>query len=144
MTDCAYAWRITDQDSRGPLLAAGFTSFDEPLAEWEAAELIVAQFRKEHDVGTVSIQLWLKEHFLPAGFPVAWESDRDPHGTDREPSDAWEWAYTYDPPVDEDPDDRARADDLAAALKGHDEAVGRVAVETARNAVAALNSQQAE
>ncbi|WP_330449753.1 hypothetical protein [Streptomyces anulatus] len=134
-----YAWRITDRDSRGPLLAAGFASFDEPLDDWEASEPIVNAFRKEHAAGTVSIQLWLEEHFLPAGFPVAWESDRDPHGTDPVPSDAA--AYTYDPPVDEDPADRARADALAAALKGHDEAVGRVAVETARNAVAALNSQ---
>lgn len=134
-----YAWRITDRDSRGPLLAAGFTSFDESLAEWDAAPVIVDEFREGHAAGTVSIQLWVKEHFLPAGFPVAWESDRDPHGTDPEPSDAA--AYIYDPPVDEDPADRARADALAAALKGHDEAVGRVAAETAKNAVAALNSQ---
>ncbi|MGC5534251.1 hypothetical protein [Streptomyces sp. SR-10] len=139
MTDCTYAWRITDRDSHGPLLAAGFTSFDKPLAAWEASEQIAAQFRKEHDAGTVSIQLWLKEHFLPADFPVAWESDRDPHGTDPDPSDAA--AYIYDPPVDEDPDDRARADALTAALKGYDDAVGRVAAETAKNAVAALGDR---
>ncbi len=134
-----YAWRITDRDSRGPLLAAGFTSFDEPLDEREAAQLIIDEFREEHAAGTVSIQLWLKEHFLPAGFPVAWESDRDPHGTDPEPSDAA--AYIYDPPVDEDHGDRARANALAAALKGYDGAVGRVAAETARNAVAALGNR---
>ncbi|MDQ0694237.1 hypothetical protein [Streptomyces sp. W4I9-2] len=140
MADRTYAWRITERDQGRTLLAAGFTSFDTPLVEWDAAPVIVDQFREEHpDAGTVTIDLWLKEDWLPADLPPAWESDRDPHGTDPVPCDAA--GYSYDPTVDEDPDDRARADNLAAALKGHDEAVGRVAVETAENAVAALNSQ---
>ncbi|RPK56201.1 hypothetical protein EES43_24475 [Streptomyces sp. ADI96-02] len=137
--DRTYAWRITDQTPERAVLAAGFTSFDEPLAEWDAAGPIVASFRKEHpDVGAVDIWVWIKDSPFNAADDhlIPWVSDRDPHGNDPVPSDAAR--YSYGPTVGEDPAGRARADVLAAALSRYDAALGHVAARTALNVAARL------
>ncbi|MEV8398835.1 hypothetical protein [Streptomyces niveus] len=142
MTDeRTWAWRITDQTRGRTRLAAGYTATDASLREWDVARSIVEAARQERpDLGDVHIFLWSKDSLLPADWPVPWDSDRDPHGDDRTPSEAA--LFSYAAPVNEDPAVRARADALAAALSQHDEATARISSQAAVNVTARLDAEE--
>ncbi|WP_329390214.1 hypothetical protein [Streptomyces sp. NBC_01716] len=137
----AWAWRITDQTRDRTRLAAGYTATDASLREWDVAKQIIEANRQARpDLGDVHVLLWTKDSLLPKGWPVPWESDRDPHGDDRAPSDVA--LFSYAQPPNEDPAARARADALSAALNRHDEARARISIQTGENVAAKLDAER--
>ncbi|MYW33615.1 DUF6221 family protein [Streptomyces sp. SID2119] len=118
-----WAWRITEQADGHTRLAAGYTAADNAMDERDVADKIVKSAREEHpEFGHITLHLWPKVGALPESHPVAYESDRDPHGNDRTPPDAARFNYTAPP----QPDTlvgflRARFDDdTASATQWHD------------------------
>ncbi|MYR75189.1 MULTISPECIES: hypothetical protein [unclassified Streptomyces] len=134
MADRIYAWRITDDTRDRTRLAAGHTTVDDTIKEWDVARSIVEKAREENPgLGTirVNIYLWPKTSVLPDGWPEPWPSDRNPHGSDRTPSGAA--VFSYAPLSREGSTDHTPAEALADALRQYD---GRVATQTALNVAA--------